>query len=145
MIRAVLDVNVFVGCAINKDSRGAQILARIGEYISFTTEKILDDLLRVMHYDRIRSKHKMTDDEIVEFIKWVRKQNAVLPGLVEITVVHEDPDDDVIVACAIEAMADYIVSADHHLLDLKHYREIQIVAPAAFLDILDREKAFRIN
>ena len=145
MIRAVPDVNVFVSLAIKKGGHPAQIFARIGEYISFTSEKILADVLRVMHYDRVMKMHKLSEDGILEFVQSVRERNAITPGLLEVKIVHEDPDDDIIVACAIEAGADCIISGDHHLLDIKHYREIHIVAPAAFLDILNREKASRMN
>jgi hypothetical protein len=50
-------------------------------------------------------------------------------------------DDDEIIACALEAEADYIITGDPHLLNLKEYRGIRIVTPRAFLEILDREKA----
>jgi len=84
-------------------------------------------------------------NEIIGFVQWLRERNALCLGIWEVKVVHEDPDDDIIVACAIEAGADYIISSDHHLLNLKHYREIQIVTPGAFLGILDREKALQSN
>lgn len=145
MIRAVPDVNVFVGLAIRKNGQAGQIFSRLGEFISFTSEKILADLLRVMHYERVMKKHNMGEDEILEFVQWLRERSALCLGIWEVKIVHEDPDDDIIVACAIEAGADYIVSSDHHLLGLKHYREIQIVTPGAFLDILDHEKALQSN
>jgi hypothetical protein len=143
VIRAVPDVNVFVSLAIKKDGHSAQIFKRSGEFISFTSEKILADVLRVMHYERVLKIHKMSEGEISEFVQRLRERNAVSPGNWEGKIVHEDPDDDIIVACAIEVGADYIISGDHHLLDLKHYREIQIVSPRAFLDILDRQKALQ--
>ena len=39
----------------------------------------------------------------------------------------DDPDDDHVLACAIAAQADFIVSGDRHLLDLKEYQGILIV------------------
>jgi hypothetical protein len=41
VIRAVPDVNIFVSLAIKKGGHPAQIFARIGEFISFTSEKIV--------------------------------------------------------------------------------------------------------
>lgn len=43
-------------------------------------------------------------------------------------VVERDPDDDHVIACAVAAQADIIVSGDRDLLDLGGYRGIPIVA-----------------
>jgi len=40
-----------------------------------------------------------------------------------------------IIACAVSAKADYIVTGDKDLLVLKKYKEIQIAAPRAFIDL----------
>ena len=41
-----------------------------------------------------------------------------------------DPADDEVLACALGANADYIVSGDAHLLDLKQYQGIPIINAA---------------
>ncbi len=45
-----------------------------------------------------------------------------------------DPTDNKFLACALEAKADFIVSGDHHLLELKHYQGIQIVNAKIFVN-----------
>ena len=42
-------------------------------------------------------------------------------------VVLADPEDDHVLACALAAKADFIVSGDSHLLTLKTYQGIAIV------------------
>jgi uncharacterized protein len=42
-------------------------------------------------------------------------------------IVLADPDDDIFVRCAQVAEASYVVSGDHHLLDLGKYGEICII------------------
>ncbi len=49
------------------------------------------------------------------------------------SVVLADPDDDHVLACALAAKADIIVSGDRHLLQLQHYQEIPIVNVAEAL------------
>lgn len=45
-----------------------------------------------------------------------------------------DPDDEMVLECALAAEADYIVSGDKkHLLPLREFRGIRIVNPADFL------------
>lgn len=48
-----------------------------------------------------------------------------------------DPDDEMILECALAGEADCIVTGDKkHLQALKEFREIQIVSPAEFLRLL---------
>ncbi|MGG6238191.1 putative toxin-antitoxin system toxin component, PIN family [Nodosilinea sp. AN01ver1] len=47
-----------------------------------------------------------------------------------------DPDDNKFLAAAYEAKADFLVSLDRDLLNLKFFYGTQIVTPAAFLDFL---------
>ncbi|MFT3792942.1 MAG: putative toxin-antitoxin system toxin component, PIN family [Rudaea sp.] len=45
-------------------------------------------------------------------------------------VVERDPDDDHVIACAVAARADAIVSGDRHLLDLGEHQGIAILSAA---------------
>ena len=49
------------------------------------------------------------------------------------------PEDDYILATAVSGSADYLVTADAQLLKLGVFQDVQIVTPAAFLNILDAE------
>ena len=53
--------------------------------------------------------------------------------MARINVITEDPDDNKILECAIEAKATFIVSGDRHLLDLVEFRGIKILTPTAFI------------
>jgi predicted nucleic acid-binding protein len=48
-------------------------------------------------------------------------------------VVPDDPDDDHVMAAAVAAGADLIVSGDRHLLGVGTYRGIRILRPAEVL------------
>ena len=46
----------------------------------------------------------------------------------------DDPDDDLILACAVEAQVDVLISGDRkHLLPLGKHRGVRILTPQAFL------------
>ena len=49
------------------------------------------------------------------------------------TVVIRDPKDDMVVDCAVEAKADFIVSGDDHLRSLGTAMGISIISPAEFI------------
>ncbi len=46
--------------------------------------------------------------------------------------VCRDPDDDAILACALEAKADYLVTGDMDLIELKAFKRLRIVSPRDF-------------
>ena len=55
-----------------------------------------------------------------------------VPATITPTIAR-DPADDHVLACALAAHADLIVSGDAHLLDLKRFHGIDIVSPAEAL------------
>jgi putative PIN family toxin of toxin-antitoxin system len=57
--------------------------------------------------------------------------SIVLPSQSEHGICR-DPDDDAILACALEARADYLVTGDVDLLELKVFKGIRIVTPRDF-------------
>jgi putative PIN family toxin of toxin-antitoxin system len=74
------------------------------------------------------------------------RADAAIAGLVEVTNQVEvtgnfhgfcrDPKDDMILECAFLASADFIVSGDRDLLDLVDFREIPILSPRVFHDLM---------
>jgi len=54
---------------------------------------------------------------------------VVVPAIIP-PVLVEGPDDDCVLACAVAAKADLVVSGDPHLLKLEQYEGVPIVTPA---------------
>ena len=54
--------------------------------------------------------------------------------------VGRDPDDEAVIACALAARADLIVSGDKDLRVLKTYQRIRIVGAAEALAIVERSR-----
>jgi putative PIN family toxin of toxin-antitoxin system len=48
-------------------------------------------------------------------------------------IVKEDPDDTMILDCAIDAKVDFIITGDMHLLELEEYEGIRFARPNDFL------------
>ncbi len=57
-------------------------------------------------------------------------------GQLSVQVIADDPDDNAVLACAIEGHAAYVVTGDGHLMSLGAYEGIPIVTPAQFLRAL---------
>ncbi|MGO8674557.1 MAG: putative toxin-antitoxin system toxin component, PIN family [Limisphaerales bacterium] len=51
-------------------------------------------------------------------------------------IVRKDPKDDPVIAAAVAGQAQYLVTYDHHLLDLGKPYGVACVTPMAFLNAL---------
>lgn len=135
-MRVVLDSNVLVSALIVKQGKAAQILRRLGEYMLLTSEEILAEVDRVLHYPRIRKRYPLMEEDIETYLERLREASTLIPLTGHTKAVAPDPDDDKFVECAVIGGAKYIVSGDAHLLNLKAYRGIEIVSQTEFLELL---------
>ena len=67
---------------------------------------------------------------VVSGFLWDKQPRAIIEPAILASPVSPDPDDDHVLACALAARADIIVSGDAHLLNLKHYQGMRIVYAA---------------
>ena len=142
-IRAVIDTNVFISIILNKtDSPSRQIYKALqaGQFTSVLSEAIVREIDEVTNRPRIRKLIPYTDREIENFTSDFIQISAIVPSMVYSAVGLTDPDDNIIIACALTGQADFIVTGDKkHLLPLKTYEGIHIVTPRAFLEVLDKQ------
>lgn len=136
-MRVVLDTNVLVSALVAANSAPAQILARCqrGELELVVSPDSLAELRRVLHYPRIRSRLRYSDDQIEAFVAYLEQTAAILSPALTVQAVPDDADDDLFVALALEAEAPYLISGDKHLLSVGRYQGVTILKPAAFLQL----------
>lgn len=102
----------------------AAIEERIELASSFALISELTGVLRRTKFARRLAAQRLTPDVIVE--RYQLLCQLVTPANIT-PMVGTDPDDDQVLACALAANADLIVSGDKDLLNLKRYQNIQIV------------------
>lgn len=83
-----------------------------------------------------RPKFKLTHEQIKIIISEIESVCELVHPAEIIQNICRDRDDHIILECAIEAKADYIVTGDEDLLCLKFYQGIQIINSSNFLNIL---------
>jgi len=59
---------------------------------------------------------------------------------VPVTPVVRDPNDDMIIGCAVAAGANYLVTRDKDLLAVSSHRHTTIIGPEAFAELLRSER-----
>ena len=137
-MRIVLDTNVAVSAAVSPKGPPAEIVRgwRAHSFTWVTSPPLLDELERTLLSPRIGRYLAWGEDEIAEFLAAVRQAAEVTSPTDRIDVIRDDPADNRVLEAAVSAQTDYIVSGDHHLLELKTYEGVQIVTPARFVAVL---------
>ena len=135
-MKIVVATNVLVSALIKPGGVPAQLLGHNSPFNMVTTEEILAELERVLHYDRLQKRYHLSHELIAAYVNQVRDASEVIEVDSNIKAVEKDPDDDKFVACARAAQADCIVSGDPHLTNLKSYHGIPILTPRQFLEII---------
>jgi len=82
-----------------------------------------------------RSMHAKGNSPQVIVGKYAEMTEVVIPAR-GVSAVPADPDDNEVLACAVTALADLIVSGDKHLLNVKQYGNARIVNAAEAVTII---------
>lgn len=135
MPRVVLDVNVIVSAAIRPTGAPGRIVAawHRDELELITSHRINSKLDEVLHRPHIAEVSAMNEDDIRDLLALLEGRAIVVPHLLQLRVVEQDPEDDTILIAAVEGRADCIISGDAHLKSLGQYQGIPILSPAEFV------------
>jgi len=131
-LRVVLDTNVLVSALVGH-GKPRRLLTKLFEGHEIVSSKqMLAELGDVLS----RRKFGFTRHQIDEFLL-IMVKGSILATIVECPkIIEEDPDDDVVLATALEGRAEFLVSGDKHLLSLREFRGIRIVTVREMLETL---------
>jgi putative PIN family toxin of toxin-antitoxin system len=111
-VKAVIDTSVMVSVAFAKQGLAKELKDMIAgeDFMLVTSKQILKELYQVLHYPRIIKRFAPSEEDTNEFIGLIVEKAIITEGLYSADGITEDPADDMFVACALEAKADYIVT-----------------------------------
>ena len=133
-LRTVFDSNFYIAAALRPGGHAdlwldIAAVPRSGLQL-FVSEPILDEVGEKL------LGLEVPQAVVTRFLERMRRVAKVVEPTERVRAVKDDPDDDVILECAIAAKAHLIASADHHLLKLNPYRGIGITHPRELRHIL---------
>ena len=136
MTRVVLDANTLASGAITTTGTLASIIDawRNGKYTVIVSEPILLELERTLQKPYFQQR--LTNEQSSRFIMLLRKRAIISTITISVRGVATHPEDDLILATALSAKANYLVTGDAKLQKLGTYSGVRILSPRAFLDIL---------
>lgn len=137
-MRVTLDTNVIVSALLSPRGAPADVVQQWEQGVIevATSPALVTKLERVLSYDKIQQRLKLSEEALDTFVEQFRTMTLYVEPEQEVQVIAQDPDDNRVLECAIAAGSAYIVSGDTHLLGLKEYEGIVILDPNAFMALL---------
>ncbi len=134
-LRAVFDTNVVLSGLFSRGTLTAKLqdLWFTQAFLLVSSPAILRELAHVLASPHLRHRFLNPQARLRRFVQMVFRKAILTQDLYTTDRLTVDPTDNKFLAAALEGQADYIVSRDPHLLNLKHFHTIQIVQPPAFL------------
>jgi putative PIN family toxin of toxin-antitoxin system len=140
--RVVLDTNVLASGIAgfhNPSSIVAKLLHlwRLGGFTLVISEYILTELAHTLQSPYFR--RRLTQKQINRAMRLLRSEATITPLTIQVQGIATHPEDDVILATAVSAKADYLVTDDTKLQHIGTYQGVKILGPRRFLATLEYE------
>jgi len=128
-MKVVFDSNVLIAALITEGICSKLLRrARAGEFSLVSCPFIMKEVRRILS-----RKFRLAHDEITSAMEPISEAvGQVVEHNLKVNNVCRDADDDNILACALAAEADYLVTGDTDLLELKVYSGVRIISPRDF-------------
>lgn len=133
-LRMVLDTNILIS-AIGWDGPEREILRKgiNDEFTILTSQDILNEFYNVLARNRFKFI-KRTD--IGRFSIIMMETFEIVETRTRVNLIEEDPDDNMVIECALDGKADRIISGDMHLLKFGKVGDIRIMSSRDLLEEL---------
>jgi putative PIN family toxin of toxin-antitoxin system len=133
MLRVVLDTNILISAIINNGKPRKLFQQGIdGRYKILISKETLHELSEVLQ----RPKFKTNKEDIIRIISALMKSGENILITSNFKIIKNDPDDDVMINLAYDGHANYLVSGDTDLQNLKNFHDIKIVSVDKMLEIV---------
>ncbi len=134
MTRIVPDTNIVVsGLLWRGNPRRVLDAARDGILELYTSPVLLEELEDVLSREKFAARLTAANVTVQDLVSGYSAFATVIEAEPIEPVILVDPDDDAVLACALSADAEVIVSGDSDLLDLKEHKGIRILTATEFL------------
>lgn len=153
MPRVVLDTVIFIRALLNPYGFSGRLLFEyLNDYCLVLSSQLIEEILEVLGRKEIIERFHLRQTNLPEAmarliksidsaeIIEINRRTVLLRKIDKIPAISRDPKDDKFLATAKTAHADYLVSADKDLLDLKEYEGVEIIDVETFLQILEERR-----
>lgn len=131
-MKVVFDTNIYISAFVipGGNAEKAYLHAVDGHFELCTSVAILTELAR-----KLEAKFGWEKQKIAQLIRSISNMATVFKTTPWLQVLSDDPDNRIL-ECALEAIADFVVTGDKHLLRLRTHEHVDIIRLSTFLSIL---------
>lgn len=131
-IRLILDTNLWIRYLIAKDLARIDLLFERDEVVLLFSDKLLEEFVEVAKRPKFRKYFAESDiNELLELFDYY----GLVVDVVSKVDACRDPKDNFLLALARDGHADYLISGDLDLLDLKLFEGTRILTFRDFEEI----------
>ena len=126
-----MDTNVLVSAFATRGVCADVLRVVLAEHTLITGEVVLNELGKVL-----RKRIRLPAEAVREIDAFLREHDVVPKPATRTSIPQRDPDDQWILASAIDGRADVLVTGDRDLLDIAADAPIKIVDPRGFWELV---------
>ena len=133
-MKIVLDTNILISGTFWTGS-SFRILQLIQEkkIVLILSKEILEEYEYIIQSEEILQKEVYQEERKSATMKLIQLAKIVNPQT-SVQIIKDDPSDNKFIEAAIEGKAEYIITKDKHILNIKKYQNIKIITPEEFLE-----------
>ena len=141
-LKAIFDTQIYLRALINlRSACGKLVFERQSDYQLLTCAEITQEVMDVLTRSSIRQKFpQISDADVSQIGATLQEATLVEVKSEDIERICRDPKDDIFLACAKAASADYLVSEDKDLLVIGQHHTTGIINVATFLTALEQQR-----
>ena len=132
-MKVVVDTNVLIAGLVAEGLCRDVVKRRLPVCELFTSKVLLDELS-----EKLREKFELDPKDLPLLKIYENAATVVTPARLPKPICR-DPDDDAVLATALAAHAEFILTGDADLLVLKEFEGIRIISPRQFVEWMDAE------
>jgi hypothetical protein len=130
--RIVLDTNLWISFLITKDLSKLDNRIFTGETILVFSQELLHEFITVV--SRPKFKKYFSQEEIIEILDIIDQQ-AIFVEVTSDIKKCRDEKDNFLLSLAVDGNADFLITGDQDLLELKSIEKTQIVTINQYIEV----------
>lgn len=138
LYQAVVDTNVIISGFINKSGSPYRLVSKLQEglFVLIVTGELWAEYKEVLSRPKLIMQLSISEEAIAAILRRVQRRAIMVAASTNLPIEVRDPKDEKVLAAALGGKADYLVTGDEDLLDLKDHPnlgKLKIVTVQEFL------------
>ena len=135
-IKVVFDTNIWISFILSGKRSLIRDLILDKRLDIYASEELAEELFGTLENQKFKN---IIGNLLITSLKTLFYESVVFVVPKRKIKICRDPKDDFLLALAMEAKSDYLITGDHDLLELNKYAGIKIMKPAEFNKILVKQ------